>query len=191
MTPGRLIGVVGPSGAGKDTVMHALAGAAPRFGLVQRVITRPPEAGGENHVAVSAAEFDRRVAAGAFCLHWAAHGLRYGIPQQVEDELARGRDMLVNLSRGVLGRADSRFAGFVALNITAGPETRAARLAKRGRETAAQIRARLDRMPAEIPPGIAVITVANDGELSETVAMVLAKLEPRAPAPVHETGHTR
>ena len=43
----HVIGVVGPSGVGKDTVMHALAAAQPGIKLARRVITRPVEAGGE------------------------------------------------------------------------------------------------------------------------------------------------
>ena len=36
---GLLVGVVGPSGVGKDTIMAAISEAAPEFGIVRRVIT--------------------------------------------------------------------------------------------------------------------------------------------------------
>ncbi|MEA2777827.1 MAG: thymidine phosphorylase, partial [Acetobacteraceae bacterium] len=81
-----LILVVGPSGAGKDTVL-ALARAAlladPRFRFVRRVITRPADAGGEDHEAVSDFEFGQR----SFALRWQAHGLHYGIPMDIADDL--------------------------------------------------------------------------------------------------------
>ena len=57
---GTLILVIGPSGAGKDSI---IAGAAERLRddkrilFARRVITRPAHAGGENHLAVSAGEF--------------------------------------------------------------------------------------------------------------------------------------
>jgi len=60
MNAGRLIGVVGPSGAGKDSVMEALARARPDFHLVRRVISRAEGAGGEVYERVSPGEFERR-----------------------------------------------------------------------------------------------------------------------------------
>ena len=69
----RLFPVVGPSGAGKDTLMAAAA-ARPGVALVRRVITRPAAAGGEDFDGVTPAEFARRRAACDFALDWQAHG---------------------------------------------------------------------------------------------------------------------
>lgn len=44
MTTGRLFAVVGPSGAGKDTLIAAALAARPDLAIVRRVITRPVEA---------------------------------------------------------------------------------------------------------------------------------------------------
>ena len=46
MTKGQIFAVVGPSGAGKDTLMAAAARARPDLHIVRRVITRPATAGG-------------------------------------------------------------------------------------------------------------------------------------------------
>jgi phosphonate metabolism protein PhnN/1,5-bisphosphokinase (PRPP-forming) len=155
-----LVLVVGPSGAGKDTVLglarHALAGD-PRFRFVRRVITRPADAGGEDHEAVSEAEFGER----RFALSWGAHGLRYGIPLDVVDDLARGIVVVANVSRGVIAEAAAAFPVRV-IEVTAPTEILARRLAVRGRETADDVARRLTR-DVTIPGDVVVDTVVNDG----------------------------
>jgi ribose 1,5-bisphosphokinase len=175
---GRLIAVVGPSGVGKDSVIAALCAARPGLRAVRRVITRPPGLGGEAFEAVDRATFEARRAAGDFALAWGAHGLFYGIPAGVAADLARGGDLLANLSRAVLTEAAARFPGLVVLQLTARPDVLAARLGGRGRETGADIAARLARPGAPIPPGLPVVTVSNDGPIGRTVAAALAALYP-------------
>lgn len=178
MSAGALIGVVGPSGVGKDSVMEALVRAEPSMGLVRRVITRPADAGGEDFEGVSEAEFARRREAGEFVLHWPAHGLFYGVPATVRGRLAGGETCLVNLSRAVLGTAERLFDRFITLHLTAPAEVLAARLAARGREDEAEIARRLSRQGFALPEGLGrVIEVANDGPLERTVETVLARLQ--------------
>ncbi|WP_333559655.1 phosphonate metabolism protein/1,5-bisphosphokinase (PRPP-forming) PhnN [Shimia sp. Alg240-R146] len=174
----RVIGVVGPSGVGKDTVMEALAAADARVRLVRRVITRAAGAGGENSVGATEAEFDAFVAQDAFALWWAAHGLLYGVPRDglaVDDADAV---VLVNLSRSILDKARAAFDDFAVLSLTADIPTLAARLAARGRESAKEIEGRLERAASEQPQGADVIEISNDGALEETVARALAALQP-------------
>ena len=166
---GRLIAVVGPSGVGKDSVMVGIVRACPEFHIVRRVITRDPEAGGEDHDPVSVTEFQARVARGAFALHWRAHGLRYGIPAAVRDTLGAGTDCLANLSRSALPEAAKLFPGFLVLNVTARPETIARRLVARGRETDGQISSRLAQADRPLPAGLTVLHLSNDGPLADTV----------------------
>ncbi|MEP1199680.1 phosphonate metabolism protein/1,5-bisphosphokinase (PRPP-forming) PhnN [Tateyamaria sp.] len=175
---GRLIAVVGPSGVGKDTVMEAMAQADPRLGLVRRVITRPSAAGGEVFEGVNVAEFKARLAEGEFALHWGAHGLFYGVPADVDADLGAGRDMLVNLSRGVLVEAALRFPGLVTIALTATPEVLATRLAARGREDADEIKRRLARAGSGLPGGVSAITIDNSETLEKTVRTALAALYP-------------
>jgi ribose 1,5-bisphosphokinase len=155
-----LVLVVGPSGAGKDTVLglarSALAGDS-RFHFVRRVITRPADAGHEDHEAVSEAAFAQRT----FALQWRAHGLRYGIPADVIERLAQSMVVVANASRAVIAEAASRFATRVVV-VTAPPAVLARRLAARGRETEADVAARLMREVA-IPDHVPVETVVNDG----------------------------
>jgi len=172
-----LVVVVGPSGAGKDTLMARaraeLAGDA-AFRFVRREITRPTDAGGEDHVAVTPAEFATRRAAGAYALAWEAHGLGYGIPADIAGDIAAGRVVVANISRACIAEAATIFPTLV-LEITAPPSVLAQRLAARGRESAADIAARLAREVA-LPQGGGVARVVNDRSAEEGAAEVLAVL---------------
>ncbi|MCQ4160240.1 phosphonate metabolism protein/1,5-bisphosphokinase (PRPP-forming) PhnN [Roseomonas sp. GC11] len=178
---GRLVTVVGASGAGKDTLMGAaraaLAGDA-RFVFARRVITRPAETnlhpGIEEHIPMTEAEFAAARESGAFALHWPAHGLHYGIPRGIEADLAAGRVVVANLSRAVLAEAAARYPLRVLL-VTAPREVLAARLAARGRESVAEIALRLSR-EAPLPEGLDVVEVANDSTAEEGAARLLAAL---------------
>ena len=171
-----LILVVGPSGAGKDTVLDGarvrLAGD-PRFRFVRRAVTRPAAAGGEDHEAITEAEFDRRVAAGGFSISWRAHGLGYGVPADIGETIARNVVAVVNGSRTRIDAAAALFPTRV-IEITASPEMLAQRLAARGREPAGDISERLARTIAL--PDAAVDTIRNDGCVTAAVDRFVAVL---------------
>jgi ribose 1,5-bisphosphokinase len=189
MSRGRFIAVVGPSGVGKDSVMQAMAARDPRIVLARRMITRPSDAGGEDFDGVTIDDFHALHAADAFALSWEAHGLHYAIPATVDAYLQEGRDVLANLSRAVLIRAKDRFAQFEVINLTADRDVLAARLATRGRETAAQIAGRLDRATAGLPDGIAAIHLDNSGSLEQTVQTALDHLYPAVTAQAGRAPH--
>lgn len=173
---GRLWAVVGPSGAGKDTLIEAARAALPHLHVVRRVISRPTDAGGEDFEGVTPAEFSRRLRAGEFALHWQAHGLDYGIPCAALAPLGAGQDVLFNGSRKALAQA--ALPGLTVIEVTAPDAVLARRLAARGRETTEDIAARLARAAHPLPPGLAVVTVDNGGTLADGVARFLAVLQP-------------
>jgi phosphonate metabolism protein PhnN/1,5-bisphosphokinase (PRPP-forming) len=172
-----LVAVVGPSGAGKDTLMglaRARLAEDARFVFARRAITRPAQAGGEDHRALGEAAFAAEREAGGFALWWEAHGLSYGIPRGIEDDMADGRVVVANLSRGVLAEAAARYRLRVLL-ITAPVAVLAARLAARGREAAQDVASRLAR-EMTLPAGLDVATVMNDARAEDGAARVLEVL---------------
>lgn len=158
---GAFIAVVGPSGAGKDSVMRfareALA-ADPRVHFVRRVITRPHDETGEDHLPVDEAKFQTMRDNGCFALDWQAHGKRYGIPVEADAIVAGGQVVIANLSRTVLSDLPARYHRPLVVEISAAPEILANRIAARGRETKAEIALRLSRrLAVETFPGTIVI----------------------------------
>lgn len=170
--------VVGPSGAGKDTLMEAARAADPSVVLVRRVVTRPEAAGGEDFQGVTRDGFARMKADGAFALDWEAHGLSYGIPAGLHDDIAAGRKVLFNGSRAMLGEAARVFPGLHVLHVTANDRVLADRLRARGRESEADIAARLARARLPLPGGLNVTEIDNSGALDTALAALLEALQP-------------
>jgi ribose 1,5-bisphosphokinase len=171
----RITAIVGPSGAGKDTLIRGALAARPDLRLVRRVITRPTEAGGEDCEGVTPEDFAHRKAQGDFALTWEAHGLSYGIPK---DQVSIPGDVIFNGSRAALPLAARVFPGLRVILITAPDIILAARLAARGRESAQDIRDRLARAAFKMPEGIAFQTVINDASRQTGIARLLAALQP-------------
>ena len=160
---GRLVMIVGASGAGKDTLLDfAKLQLADRFDIVfvRRVITRPVDAT-EAHETVDEAGFAARKAAGGFALDWQAHDLRYGIPKSIEADIAEGRQVVANVSRSIVEAARRRFPSLV-IEVAAGRSMLQSRLLQRNRETEDQIAMRLQRDPVSVQPDA---VVANDGSI--------------------------
>ena len=162
---GTLFLIVGPSGAGKDTLLDGTRESFKgdnSFVFAKRVITRPASAGGEEHDAVDLEEFERRRAAGGFLSEWRAHDLCYGLPITLAEDLDHGRHVLANVSRSVIADVAARYENVRVVEVTASRDILAARLAARGRESAEDIAQRLDRTTTSYPPDIDVISVLNN-----------------------------
>jgi ribose 1,5-bisphosphokinase len=176
---GALVLVVGPSGAGKDSLIagakQALA-SDPRFVFPRRLVTRMALIDIEDHESVDADTFARQRDQGEFALSWEAHGLHYALPKAVAAEFASGRVVVCNISRRVVAEARRLYPRSSIVLITADPEIRERRLASRGRETRADIAGRLGR-EAALPNDVAPITVDNSGTLAAGIAAFVAVLK--------------
>ena len=148
--PGRLLLVVGPSGAGKDTIIAgAKAACAHDSNIVfpRRVVTRTATSA-EDHDSLDDAGFERALADGDFAFLWRAHGLRYGIPRSIDDDIRAGRTVICNVSRGVVANLRVRYADVIAVLITAPADILAARLAGRSRASDGSLPERIKRNEA-------------------------------------------
>lgn len=120
--PGRLVLMVGHSGAGKDTLIAAAReqfSGVPNVIFPRRVITRPCEAGQEFHHSVTQPEFHALRGHGAFCLHWQAQGLWYGVPSTALRHIAAGRTVVVKVSHSVAEHAMSHFRNVDIIDVMA------------------------------------------------------------------------
>jgi ribose 1,5-bisphosphokinase len=163
---GAFVAVVGPSGAGKDTLIaHAKTALADesQVEFVRRVITRPSDGATEDHDTLTDGEFLEALAKGAFALAWEAHGLRYGLPVSIDRAIENGHVAVANVSRGALPALRRRYANVATVEITADPEILAARLAGRGRESRSEILARLARTISCDTTGPNAIALDNSG----------------------------
>jgi len=174
---GGFVLVVGPSGAGKDTLLRLAReelASEPRLRFARRVVTRP-ESAAEAHDTLDEAGFLAALADGAFCLHWQAHGLRYGIPARYAEAARGGALVVANVSRGVVAPARAALPGVTAVEITAPPEVLAARLAQRGRAEDGDPAARLARQAsAEVE-----LRILNDSTAEAGAALLLQHLRAR------------
>jgi len=149
--PGRLVLVVGPSGAGKDTLIARARAACRDDATVvfpTRVVTRPPSSFEDNKF-MAAYAFQQAAANGAFAIWWSAHGHMYGIPLAVDFDIEAGRTVVCNVSRTVVDAARERYANIITVLVTAPPDVLGRRLVARQRASDGGITDRMSRV--ELP----------------------------------------
>lgn len=170
--PGRLVLVVGPSGAGKDTLIGlAQAACAGDIKVVfpQRIVTREASSF-ENNEAVSPMQFGQMLAHGDFAFQWEAHGLRYGVPRSIVDDIRAGHAVVVNASRTIVEFARRSYVNVTVVSVTAPPEVLAQRLAARARSSDGQLDERLRRAVIAAVPDV---VIENIGRAEDHAAELL------------------
>jgi len=146
--PGRLVLVVGPSGAGKDTLIAGARAACCNNAMIvfpRRVVTRPASVFEDNDF-ISKSDFAKAAEQGAFAFRWSAHGHDYGIPVSIDVDIEKGRTVVCNASRAVVGAVCRRYAHVIVVLVTAPQDVLAARLAARDRASDGRIAERLGRI---------------------------------------------
>ncbi|MGF1718724.1 ribose 1,5-bisphosphokinase [Vibrio kyushuensis] len=164
--------VIGPSGCGKDSLITAIRKAfVDDVVIAHRYITRPADAGGENHIELTDTEFNTRYSRDMFAMNWEAHGLRYGIGQEVHYWNDLGLNVVVNGSRAYLEVAKELFGERlipVVIHVELG--VLEARLIGRGRETGEQIAERLKRAnDYRVTDSAEVFYIDNSGTIEQSL----------------------
>jgi ribose 1,5-bisphosphokinase len=158
--PGRLVLVVGPSGAGKDTLLGLARAACAEDGNVvfpRRVVTREASPFEDNE-QVSLGAFGHAIGRGDFAVHWEAHGHCYALPRAIDDDIRAGRTVVANVSRTVVDAMRRAYLDVVVVSIAAPPEILAERVATRSRRSDGLVADRLN-------PAIGSVAAAADATI--------------------------
>lgn len=161
--PGRVVLVVGPSGAGKDTLIGLVRAACAdddKFVFPRRVVTREASHFEDNE-QLSGEAFRQALAHGEFAVHWQAHGHGYALRRAIEDAVRADRTVVANISRTVVEAMRRGYANVVVVSITAPKEVLEQRLAARARRSDGEIGQRLQRTvdEAATAPDVTIVNV--------------------------------
>lgn len=145
---GTLYIVAAPSGAGKSSIVNAALARDPEICLSVSFTSRGPRPGerqGVHYHFVSAAEFERMIAAGDFFEYARVHDDWKGTARQsVEPQLAAGRDVLLEIdwqgARQVRAQVPDAVGIFI---LPPSRKTLEVRMRKRGQDSEAVIQRRL------------------------------------------------
>lgn len=167
----ELFYIIGASGVGKDSLLdyarNHIAKDAPLV-FAHRYITRPADAGYENHIALSETEFQRRLELGCFAMNWDSHGMRYGIDIGINQWLAKGLSVAMNGSRAYLQQALWNYPELRPVLIRVDQSVLRRRLQLRGRETPEEIEQRLERARAlDDLSHPKLVVINNDDDLAQ------------------------
>jgi len=179
----KLIYVMGPSGAGKDSLMRWVMenkSASMKLHWAKRLVTRhwPQGEGSDEHVSLE--DFEKLLENQALAMHWFAHDLHYGILNSELMSHPPDAWLLINGSRAYFSRALELYPQLLAIHITASTPTLEERLNQRARESEDKISSRLTRPQLVKPEGdVPWLDVLNEGDLKDGGQQILSFLSTR------------
>lgn len=179
-----LIVISGPSGVGKDTVIHQMKGRQLPFHFVITTTTRPKrdeEHHGKDYFFISQEEFAKMIEEDELLEYAYVYNDYKGIPKaQVREAFASGVDVIMRVD--VQGAATVRRLYPEALLLfltTQNEEELVSRLRRRKTESSEQLdlRIAMARKELERIDDFDYVIVNGDGQLEETVEAILAIIQ--------------
>ncbi len=177
----------GPSGAGKDTILHGAMDLDPSLATVATAKTRPPRRGevhGVHHQFLSEREFDEWLAAGRFLEHATVYGHRSGVPREaVEAQLQLGKSVIIRTDVQGARTLRERLPDALLVFVTV-PDASVlrGRMLRRGTDSEADMEVRLAEAEAEMSEASwfdAVIMNEDGRERAAAESLVAAIAEAR------------
>jgi guanylate kinase len=170
----------GPSGAGKDAVLHRMKELSFPFYRVVTVTTRPTRPGekdGVDYRFASDAEFQEMVRRGELLERAEVYGRWYGTPkQQVKEALDKGQDVILRVD--VQGAAAVRniMPEAVLIFLTSPSTEYEERLRQRQTESDGERRLRMGRIDGEMKslPLFDYMVANHQGDLDSAVSQIIA-----------------
>ncbi len=176
-----LVVISGPSGVGKDAVVHHMQELGYPFHFVVTATTRPPRRGERNGIDyffLSRQGFEDLMRKGELMEHALVYGEYKGIPkEQVRHALASGQDVVMRLD--VQGAATVRRLApdAILIFLIAGSEDELlGRLRGRKTESPENLQRRIETLREEMQriPEFDYVVVNRDGQLDATVEQIAA-----------------
>jgi len=196
--PGILFVLVGPSGAGKNTLMKRVQAHFPDLNQLATMTTRAPREGeqhGREHWFVSQAEFQNLIDTNAL-VEWQRVHLNdlYGTPRQtIDDAIRDSRDLIADIEFLGASKIHEAYAAHTVLIFVTPSrlEILAERIVRRGNIDAAALNDRLERARFEMTFAPHCDYVVLNDEIEPAVAQLRGIIEnERQQSGTHHHIHT-
>ena len=185
MRRGNLFIISGPSGAGKGTLVKAIATIVSDAWVSVSVTTRAPRRGeveGQHYFFVSDAEFSSLAETGGL-LEWAeVHGNRYGTPRSaVEAKVAEGKQVILEIDPQGAFQVKHLVPDSILIFIMPPSwDELQRRLVGRGSETESQVETRMETARRELELVGEYDYVVENKDVSQATAELVAIIDSHA-----------